>query len=85
MAASRARERGGGLPLTGPTDEGWLYLVVFLDLYSRAVVGWSMKEHMQANLVTDALRMAYFRRRPPAGLIVHSDRGSTAVTSSRGH
>lgn len=59
-----------------PTDEGWLYLVVFLDLYSRAVVGWSMKEHMQANLVTDALRMAYFRRRPPAGLIVHSDRGS---------
>ena len=67
-----------------PTDEGWLYLVVFLDLYSRAVVGWSMKEHMQASLVTGALRMAYFRRRPSAELIVHSDRGSTVATSFRG-
>lgn len=58
------------------TDEGWLYLVVMLDLYSRQVVGWSMQEHMQASLVIDALRMAYFRRRPAPGLIVHSDRGS---------
>ena len=58
------------------TDEGWLYLTVLLDLYSRQVVGWSMKEHMQASLVVDALRMAYFRRKPEAGLIVHSDRGS---------
>ncbi len=58
------------------TDEGWLYLVVMLDLYSRQVVGWSMKEHMQASLVVDALRMAYFRRRSEPGLIVHSDRGS---------
>ncbi len=47
-----------------------------LDLYSRQVVGWSMKEHMQASLVVDALRMAYFRRKPAPGLIVHSDRGS---------
>lgn len=58
------------------TDEGWLYLTVLLDLHSRQVVGWSMKEHMQASLVVDALRMAYFRRKPEAGLIVHSDRGS---------
>jgi len=58
------------------TDEGWLYLVVMLDLYSRQVVGWSMKEHMQASLVVNALRMAYFRRKPEPGLIVHSDRGS---------
>ena len=58
------------------TDEGWLYLVVMLDLYSRQVVGWSMQEHMQASLVVDALRMAYFRRKPQVGLIVHSDRGS---------
>jgi transposase InsO family protein len=58
------------------TDEGWLYLTVLLDLYSRQVVGWSMKEHMQASLVVDALRMAYFRRKPAPGLIVHSDRGS---------
>ncbi|MEY4646157.1 MAG: hypothetical protein RLZZ596_2988 [Pseudomonadota bacterium] len=58
------------------TNEGLLYLVVMLDLYSRQVVGWSMQEHMQASLVVDALRMAYFRRRPEPGLIVHSDRGS---------
>lgn len=58
------------------TEEGWLYLAVMLDLYSRAVVGWSMHEHMQASLVTDALRMAYLRRCPAPGLIVHSDRGS---------
>jgi len=58
------------------TDEGWLYLAAVIDLFSRAVVGWSMQDHMQASLVTDALRMAWFRRRPQAGLIFHSDRGS---------
>jgi len=58
------------------TDEGWLYLAVVLDLYSRQVVGWSMQPHMQTSLVTDALRMAWFRRRPEPGLIFHSDRGS---------
>jgi putative transposase len=60
------------------TEEGWLYLTVMLDLYSRQVVGWSMKEHIQA-LVVDALRMAYFRRKPASGLTVHSDRGSQGV------
>jgi putative transposase len=44
------------------TDEGWLYLAVVLDLFSRQVVGWSMQPHMQNSLVTDALRMAWFRR-----------------------
>ena len=58
------------------TDEGWLYLTAVIDLFSRQVVGWSMKEHMQASVVTDALRMAWFRRRPAPGLIFHSDRGS---------
>jgi putative transposase len=58
------------------TDEGWLYLAVVIDLFSRMVVGWSMQPHMQASLVTDALRMAWFRRHPPPGLILHSDRGS---------
>ncbi len=58
------------------TDEGWLYLSVVLDLFSRQVVGWSMKPHMKTELVGDALRMAWFRRRPEAGLIFHSDRGS---------
>jgi putative transposase len=58
------------------TDEGWLYLAVVIDLFSRQVVGWSMQTHMQTRLVKDALAMAWFRRRPQAGLIFHSDRGS---------
>jgi transposase InsO family protein len=58
------------------TDEGWLYLAVVIDLFSRQVVGWSMKPHMKTELVSDALRMAWFRRRPEAELIFHSDRGS---------
>jgi putative transposase len=58
------------------TNEGWLYLTVMLDLFSRQVVGWSIQPRMTQQLVVDALRMAWFRRRPVAGLIVHSDRGS---------
>jgi transposase InsO family protein len=58
------------------TQEGWLYLAIVLDLFSRKVVGWSMSSRMQAKLVCDALRMAIWQRRPQAGLIVHSDRGS---------
>lgn len=58
------------------TDEGWLYLAVMLDLFSRQVVGWAIGPKMTKALVLDALRMAWFRRRPQAGLIVHSDRGS---------
>ena len=58
------------------TDEGWVYLAAVIDLFSRQVVGWSMKEHMETSLVKDALSMAWWRRRPQAGLIFHSDRGS---------
>jgi len=58
------------------TDEGWLYLVAVIDLFSRQVVGWSMQPHMRREMVIDALRMAWFRRKPEAGLIFHSDRGS---------
>jgi len=58
------------------TNEGWLYLAVVLDLYSRRVVGWSMSERITRNLVIDALRMAIWRRCPGPGLIFHSDRGS---------
>ena len=58
------------------TGEGWLYLAAVIDLFSRQVVGWSMQPHMQASLVTDALRMAWFRRQPSLGLVFHSDRGS---------
>ena len=58
------------------TDEGWLYLAVVIDLFSRQVVGFSMNERMTRQLVVDALRMAWFRRRPTTGPIFHSDRGS---------
>ena len=58
------------------THEGWLYLVVILDLFSRRVVGWSMSERITRQLAIDALAMALSRRRPPRGLIHHSDRGS---------
>ena len=58
------------------TDEGWLYLAVVLDLFSRQVVGWRIQPHVQSSRVTDALRMAWFRRAPEAGVIFHSDRGS---------
>jgi len=59
-----------------PTAEGWLYLAVILDLFTRKVVGWAMREHMRAELTIAALTMAIQRRRPKAGLIHHSDRGS---------
>jgi len=58
------------------TDEGWLYLAIVLDLFNHEVVGWSLKPRMTADIVTDALTMAWFRRRPAPGLMHHSDRGS---------
>ncbi|QJA20899.1 IS3 family transposase [Pectobacterium punjabense] len=56
------------------TDEGWLYLVV-IDLWSRAVIGWSMSSRMTAQLACDALQMALWRRKRPENVIVHTDRG----------
>lgn len=58
------------------TQEGWLYLAVVIDLFSRKVVGWSMGSRMKASLVCDALKMALWQRKPKPGLIVHSDRGT---------
>jgi len=58
------------------TPAGWLYLAVVLDLFSRKVVGWAMAPNMPAALVCDVLCMAIQARRPAAGLVVHSDRGS---------
>jgi putative transposase len=58
-----------------PTDEGWPYLAVVEDLATREIVGWSMADHLGAELCTDALVMALQRRRPEAGLVRHSDRG----------
>jgi transposase InsO family protein len=57
------------------TWEGWAYLATVIDLASRKVVGWALAEHMRAELVVDALDMAFTRRRPAAGTIFHSDRG----------
>ncbi len=58
------------------TFEGWLYLAVVIDLYSRRVVGWSMSKCISRKLVMDALTMAIWRRKPSSGLVFHSDRGS---------
>jgi putative transposase len=59
-----------------PTAEGWLYLAVVIDLYSRQVVRWSMADHMRTELVNDALLMAIWKRKPKKGLLWHTDRGS---------
>jgi putative transposase len=59
-----------------PTGEGWLYLAVILDLFTRKLVGWAMREHMRVELTRAALTMAVQRRRPGPGLVHHSDRGS---------
>jgi putative transposase len=58
-----------------PTDEGWLYLAVIKDMATREIIGWSMADHLRAELCIDALVMAIHRHHPPAGLIHHSDRG----------
>jgi putative transposase len=58
------------------TWEGWLYLAIVLDAYSRKVVGWALADHMRTELVTAALQMALITRQPAPGLVCHSDRGS---------
>jgi putative transposase len=57
------------------TDEGWLYLAAVMDLFSRKIVGWAMRDHLRTELTSAALMMAIQRQRPAAGLIHHSDRG----------
>ena len=58
------------------TREGWLYLCVFVDLFSRIIVGYAMEDHMRTSLVATALQRGYWRRKPAVGLMIHSDRGS---------
>ena len=65
------------------TAEGWLYLACVMDLASRRIVGWSMSERIKADLVCQALKSAFWQRKPSAGLIMHSDRGSQYA--SEGH
>jgi transposase InsO family protein len=64
------------------TNQGWLYLACVMDLASRRIVGWSMSERITADLVCRALRSAYWQRKPAAGLIMHSDRGSQSASAS---
>jgi transposase InsO family protein len=58
-----------------PTEEGWLYLAVIMDLYSRRIIGWAFAHHLGTELVAAALAMALVHRQPPQGLVHHSDRG----------
>lgn len=58
------------------THQGWLYLAVIVDLFSRQVIGWSMKENQARDIVLDALMMAFWRRRPKSEVVIHSDQGS---------
>jgi putative transposase len=58
-----------------PTAEGWLYLAAVMDLFSRKIVGWAMRDHMQVELTSSALKMAVQQQKPETGLIHHSDRG----------
>ena len=65
-----------------PTRQGWLYLAVILDLYSRQVIGWSMGNYNNSDLVSDALTMAIWRRGQVKDVIVHSDRGATYASGA---
>jgi transposase InsO family protein len=58
------------------TVEGWLYIALVIDLFSRQVVGWAIDDHMRTSLCVNALQMAFWRRKPEPGLLHHSDRGS---------
>lgn len=58
------------------TGEGWMYLAIVMDLYSRRIVGWYISRRMTTDLISRAMMMAYNLRQPPKGLVFHSDRGS---------
>ena len=68
-----------------PTAEGKVYCAAVLDVFSRAIVGWAIADHMRSELVVDALEMARWRRRPQPGAVVHSDRGSQYTSWIFGH
>ena len=75
FAASMPNERWTSDITYIPTQEGWLYLAVVMDLYSRKIIGWAMSSNMKESLVLNALRMALFNRKINSGLLLHSDRG----------
>ena len=65
-----------------PTKEGMLYLSVFIDGYSRKCIGYALREHMRESIVIESLQQAIIKEKPPAGLIIHSDRGSQYTGST---
>jgi len=67
-----------------PTYEGWLFLAAVMDLHSRKIVGWSMRDDLEAPLVVDAISMAIARRKPKPGLVHHSDKGSQYTSIAMG-
>ena len=76
MSSSRQNKRWAADITYIRTGEGWLYLAVVVDLYSKVVVGWSMSHRINRELVLQALLMALYQRRPDGDLMHHSDRGS---------
>ncbi len=64
------------------TSMGWMYLAAYIDLYSRKVVGWAIDTHMRSELVETALKRALWNRKPPKGLMVHTDQGSQFISNS---
>ena len=68
-----------------PTAQGWLYLALVMDRWSRRIVGWAMADHLRSELVVAALQMAVIQRRPPRGMLVHSDRGVQFACAATRH
>jgi transposase InsO family protein len=64
------------------TSMGWMYLAAYIDLYSRKVVGWAIDTHMRSELIETALKRALWNRKPPKGLMVHTDQGSQFISNS---
>jgi transposase InsO family protein len=76
FAAAQPNEKWAADSTYVPTRQGWLYVAVLMDLYSRRMVGWAMDEQMTTTLTLRALEMALQQRPVPVGLLHHSDRGS---------
>jgi transposase InsO family protein len=81
FAATRPNEKWAGDITYVPTRQGWLYVAVLMDLYSRRIVGWAMDAQLTTTLTLAALEMALRHRRVSAGLLHHSDRGSQYVAT----
>jgi transposase InsO family protein len=82
FTCERPNEKYAGDVTYIPTGQGWLYLACEMDLFSRKIVGWAMSEYVDTKLVEDAWNMAVRQRKPPRGLLHHSDQGSTYTSEA---